>query len=44
MASGTGLLYAYRFDGDILRGVNHGDTVELQRAGDRVTLRVVART
>lgn len=35
--------YAYAFDGDIIHGINNGDRVELQREGDRVSLRVLAR-
>jgi predicted aconitase/predicted aconitase with swiveling domain len=35
--------YAYDFDSDIIHGINNGDRVELQREGDRVSLRVLAR-
>ena len=35
--------YAYDFDADVIRGINNGDVVELQRRGDSVTLRVVSR-
>ncbi len=35
--------YAYAFDGDIIRRIDHGDRVELRREGERVTLRVLAR-
>lgn len=35
--------YAYDFDADVIRGINNGDAVELQRKGDGVTLRVVSR-
>ena len=38
-----GIPYAYDFDGDVLNGVQDGDTVELTRLGDRVTLRVLSR-
>ncbi|MCA9916517.1 MAG: DUF521 domain-containing protein [Anaerolineales bacterium] len=34
--------YAYQFDGDIIGGIQHGDTVQLKREGERVTL-VVTR-
>ncbi|MBK7894542.1 MAG: DUF521 domain-containing protein [Anaerolineaceae bacterium] len=35
--------YAYRFDADIIRGIQQGDTVRLSRQGDRVTLDVIKR-
>lgn len=38
-----GIPYAYDFDGDILNGVNHGDTVELKRVGSKITLQVLER-
>jgi predicted aconitase with swiveling domain len=38
-----GIPYAYRFDQDVIAGVNHGDRVELSRRGDVVTLRVLER-
>jgi predicted aconitase with swiveling domain len=38
-----GLPYAYRFDADVIDNINHGDTVELRRAGRTVSIRVVER-
>ncbi|MFQ5398191.1 MAG: aconitase X [Anaerolineae bacterium] len=38
-----GIPYAYAFDADIIRQVNHGDIVELKRQGEKVTLRVLSR-
>jgi hypothetical protein len=38
-----GIPYAYDFDGDILGGVNHGDTVELKRTGSTIMLRILER-
>ncbi len=38
-----GIPYAYSFDDDIISAINDGDMVELARAGDRVTLRVLER-
>ena len=38
-----GIPYAYSFDGDVIGAINDGDTVELTRQGDRVTIRVLAR-
>ncbi|MEJ2748147.1 MAG: aconitase X [Anaerolineae bacterium] len=38
-----GIPYAYDFDADVIGNVNHGDTVELKRAGSIVTLRILAR-
>ena len=35
--------YAYAFDGDIIGNVNNGDLVELSRAGETVSLRVLER-
>ncbi|UCC52669.1 MAG: DUF126 domain-containing protein, partial [Anaerolineaceae bacterium] len=38
-----GLPYAYRFDADVIDNINHGDTVELRRAGRTVSMSVVER-
>ncbi len=38
-----GIPYAYDFDVDVIGGINHGDRVELKRAGREVTLRVIKR-
>ncbi len=38
-----GIPYAYNFDDDIIGNINHGDTVELRREGDVVTIQVVQR-
>lgn len=38
-----GIPYAYNFDDDIIGNINHGDTVELKRQGDVVTIRIVQR-
>lgn len=38
-----GIPYAFSFDQDIISAINDGDTVELARVGDRVTIRVVER-
>ncbi len=38
-----GIPYAYGFDGDIIAQINHGDTVELRRSNDQITLTVIAR-
>ncbi|MEZ4591105.1 MAG: aconitase X [Chloroflexota bacterium] len=35
--------YAYRFDADIISGIQQGDTVRLSRQGERVTLDVIQR-
>ena len=35
--------YGYNFDADIIGGISNGDTVELVREGDTVTLRVLER-
>lgn len=35
--------YAFEFDDDIIGKINHGDTVQLERAGTVVTLKVVQR-
>ncbi len=34
--------YAYDFDGDIIANINHGDQVELRRAGNIVTVEVIS--
>jgi predicted aconitase/predicted aconitase with swiveling domain len=39
-----GLPYAYRFDADVISNINHGDQIELRRAGQSVSVRVVERT
>ncbi len=39
-----GIPYAYGFDRDIIGGINDGDLVTLSREGERVTLRVAARS
>ncbi|MCA9931168.1 MAG: DUF126 domain-containing protein, partial [Anaerolineales bacterium] len=39
-----GIPYAYGFDGDIIRNIQPGDTVELKRVGDEVVIRVVSRS
>jgi predicted aconitase/predicted aconitase with swiveling domain len=39
-----GIPYAYGFDDDVIAGINPGDTVELIREGDAVSLRVISRT
>jgi predicted aconitase with swiveling domain len=38
-----GIPYAYDFDKDIIRNINHGDVIELHRAGQAVSVRVVER-
>jgi predicted aconitase with swiveling domain len=38
-----GIPYAYDFDADIIHHINHGDLVELRRAGQPVSLHVVER-
>lgn len=38
-----GIPYAYDFDADVIGNINHGDTVELSRRGDVVTVRVLTR-
>lgn len=38
-----GIPYAYSFAEDIIGNINHGDSVELKRTGDVVTLRVIER-
>ena len=38
-----GIPYAFDFDADVIRQVNHGDLVEIQRRGGLVTLRVIER-
>jgi predicted aconitase/predicted aconitase with swiveling domain len=38
-----GLPYAYRFDADVIGNINHGDVIELYRAGQAVSVRVIAR-
>ncbi len=38
-----GIPYAYGFDRDIIAQINHGDTVELRRSNDQITLTVIAR-
>ena len=38
-----GLPYGYRFDADVISNINHGDTVELRRTGNSVTLQVISR-
>ena len=36
-----GIPYAYDFDKDVIAGIKDGDSVELVRRGDRVTLRTI---
>lgn len=36
--------YAYAFDDDIIANINHGDTVELKRQGNTVSVRVISRS
>jgi predicted aconitase with swiveling domain len=38
-----GIPYAYGFDDDVIAGINPGDTVELAREGEVVTVRVISR-
>jgi predicted aconitase/predicted aconitase with swiveling domain len=38
-----GIPYAYAFDRDVIAAINDGDTVELARQGEQVTIRVVER-
>jgi predicted aconitase/predicted aconitase with swiveling domain len=38
-----GIAYAYDFDGDVIQRIGTGDTVELRREGERVTIRVLSR-
>ena len=38
-----GIPYAYSFDGDVIGGINNGDTVELKRVGEQVVVRVLGR-
>ncbi|MCL4264346.1 MAG: DUF521 domain-containing protein [Anaerolineae bacterium] len=38
-----GIPYAYTFDADVIAHINDGDTVELSRQGEHVTIRVLAR-
>jgi predicted aconitase/predicted aconitase with swiveling domain len=38
-----GIPYAFNFDADVIAQVNHGDQVELRRAGESITLRVIKR-
>ncbi len=38
-----GIPYAYDFDADVIAHINDGDTVELSRQGEYVTIRVLAR-
>ena len=37
-----GIPYAYNFDGDIIQNIKSGDTVELKREGDILTIRIVS--
>ena len=39
-----GIPYAYDFDEDVIRNINHGDVIELRRAGQAVSVQVVNRT
>jgi predicted aconitase/predicted aconitase with swiveling domain len=39
-----GVPYAYDFDRDVIRNINHGDVIELRRAGQAVSVHVVKRT
>jgi predicted aconitase with swiveling domain len=38
-----GIPYAYGFDADLIAHINDGDTVELSRHGEHVSIRVLAR-
>ena len=38
-----GIPYAYTFDRDVIAAINDGDTVELLRHGEQVTIRVIER-
>ncbi len=38
-----GIPYAYSFDGDVIGGINNGDTIELRRVGEQVVVRVLER-
>jgi hypothetical protein len=38
-----GIAYAYGFDANIIQYINNGDTVELKRQGQRVSIRVLSR-
>ncbi|MCZ7671135.1 MAG: DUF126 domain-containing protein [Chloroflexi bacterium] len=38
-----GIPYAYSFDGDVIGGINNGDTVELRRVGEQVVVQVLER-
>lgn len=38
-----GIPYAYGFNDDIIGNINHGDSVEMKRMGDVVTIRVIDR-
>lgn len=38
-----GIPYAYDFDVDLARSVTTGDTVALERRGDRIQLRIVPK-
>ncbi|UCG22617.1 MAG: DUF521 domain-containing protein [Chloroflexota bacterium] len=38
-----GIPYAYAFDQDVIAAINDGDTVELARQGEQVTIRVIER-
>ena len=37
-----GIPYAYNFDGDIIQNIHSGDTVELSRVGEVVTIRILS--
>ncbi len=39
-----GVPYAYEFDEDVIGNINHGDVIELRRAGQAVSVHVVERT
>ena len=38
-----GIPYAFDFDGDVIKNINHGDRIELKRSAEQVTLSILER-